>query len=181
MRFVDDERRQKAHNIVARADRQHMFGAQGFNEFRVGYFSLDAKHQRLTAHAVDDSRMFIGKLRELLGKFDAHGAHMLKKGRLRHQPDSSTGNRHGERIAAVSGAMCADHHAARGSFSGKARTNGETATKGFRHRHNVGCHACEFVCKEFAGAAKPCLHFIENEQDTGVITKLTNLAQGFVG
>ena len=51
--FADDERRQQSHDIVARGNRDHLFGPQRIDEFAGGHQRAQADQQPLAAHLGD--------------------------------------------------------------------------------------------------------------------------------
>ena len=51
---LDDERRQQAHDILAGRNDEHVLGARGDGEIRVGHVELQAQQQALAAHFGDD-------------------------------------------------------------------------------------------------------------------------------
>src|SRR5580700_6034805 len=96
--LLDDQRRQQAHHIVARRDREQVLGAQRIDEFAVRTRRDEAEQQALAAHLRDDARMAVHDLGETLAEQDGALAHAFEKSRRQHDVEHRIADRHGERV-----------------------------------------------------------------------------------
>ena len=136
--FGQGQRRQHAHHIVAGRQHDQAVGARQRDEgARIG-LHLQPDHQALAAHAFEHVRMGRDQRAQLLVQIVGDLVDMIQKARLQDHVDGFIAHRHGQRIAAIGGAMGAHGHALGGFGGGQHRADGKAAAQRLGHRHDVG-------------------------------------------
>src|SRR5690242_13605877 len=99
MLFLDDQRRQQAHRVVARGDRQQaVMIAQMGDEIAARMLELEALHQPFAAHALEQIVMIGNELLQTRAQPLAHRLDMLEEAGLEDDVEHRLARGHRQRI-----------------------------------------------------------------------------------
>ena len=176
--LADDQRRQKTHHVVAGADGDHLFRAQLVDHFGGLRNHAQADQQTFAAHLGDHRRVAVLQFGEPLLEQQCILSHAFEKfGIGHHDVEHGVANRHRQWIAAEGRAVRADGHPLRGFRRRQAGADRKAAAKRLRNRHDVGLNAAALIGEHFACADDAGLYFVEYQQETVLVAKLTQRAQ----
>ena len=170
--FVDDQRRQQAHHILAGRDRQELGVTRRRHEVAIWHAHFQSKHQSFAAHLFDDRRMAILQLSEALTHRNAEAPNALHKPRRQHHIENGVADACGERVPAERRAMCAKRHSFGGFSCRKTCAERKSAAQSLGHCGDVGGYAAVFAREKAAHASDACLHLVENKQQAMLVTEL---------
>ena len=127
MRFLDDQRRKHANDIVAGRDRQQALGPQIGDEGAAVGLHLDAEHQAEPAHAFEQMVVVGDHLLERRAQPLALGADIGEEFVIGDDVEHRLPGGHRQRIAAIGRAVGADDHPARRFLGREAGAQREAA------------------------------------------------------
>src|SRR5208283_2117584 len=180
MTLVDDQRRQEAHDIVAGRDEENSRLARRLEEIEMGDARLEAEHQPLAAQALDDLRMLVLELGELLTQHRLQPIDALEEAFFENDVENRIGDARRQRVAAEGRAMGAERHASGRLFRRETGADRESAAEPLGERSDVGRDARLLDGEKASDAPDSGLHLVEHEQQSAPVAKLAQRAQKFV-
>ena len=143
------------------------------------HLHLETEHQAFATHQFEQLGVVADELFEPCAQALALFGDFAEEGVIGDRFHHRSPCRHGERVAAVGGAMRAEGHAARGLLGGDACAEREAATDPLGGGEDVGLDPVMLVSIELARACDAALHLIEHQHQIELVSQLAQALHEF--
>ena len=154
--------------------------AQMFVEGPALDLHFQAEHQTLAAHQLEQIGMIADKLFQRAAQPLTLGRNIGQKRLVRNDLPHGLARRHGQRIAAIGGAVAAKAHAPRALFGGEAGAQWKAAGNALGGRQDVRLHAIQLMRIELAGAPHAALHLVQHQHQILFVADVAQAGQEFL-